>query len=206
VRWWRAGGIALPCLFAAACSSPAPDPASRYERWLQAGHRHEVAAYVAHLRKERLDAIVPPQQLLRSGRRWRRCGVDEFAVPPRANWTAMTPTLQLLADLQARGLLTQATVASAWRSPAFNACEGGSSMSRHLHNNALDLDVAHGVDIGALCGYWRRHGMARRFGLGFYSTGAIHVDTSGFRTWGHDHHRATSLCAGEAMTTAAAQR
>lgn len=196
----RAGRLALLCLGVAACSPSAPEPA-RYEQWLQAGHRDEAAAYVAYLHEQGLDAVVPPRQLLRSGRRWRWCGADEFAVPPRDQWAAMKPTLQLVADLQSRGIIAKATIASAWRNRAFNACEGGSSMSRHLHNNALDFDLAQEVDVRALCGYWRTHGDARKFGLGFYSTGAIHVDTSGFRTWGHDHHRGTSLCERAAIAT-----
>ena len=39
-----------------------------------------------------------------------------------------------------------------------------------------------------------RHGAEHRFGLGFYSPTRIHVDTAGFRTWGRDYTRRTSLC------------
>jgi uncharacterized protein YcbK (DUF882 family) len=112
----------------------------------------------------------------------------------------MTPTLQLVAELRATGVLSGERVASAWRSRELNDCEGGSSRSRHLENNALDFDVAGGADVVALCGFWRRHGVRHRFGLGFYSPTAIHVDTSGFRTWGHDRHRGTSLCERNAPT------
>lgn len=108
----------------------------------------------------------------------------------------MKPTLKLTAELKAAGILTTAKVASAWRSATFNQCEGGSPGSRHLANNALDFDIAgQGIDVRVLCRYWRKHGAASRFGLGFYSPGKIHVDTSGFRTWGSNHHRDTSLCA-----------
>ncbi|WP_460734908.1 D-Ala-D-Ala carboxypeptidase family metallohydrolase [Lysobacter tyrosinilyticus] len=106
----------------------------------------------------------------------------------------MKPTLQLVADLRATGILKDVVVASAWRSPSFNRCEGGSSASRHLTNNALDFDIRGTLDVIGLCAYWRTHGAARKFGLGFYSPTEIHVDTSGFRTWGYDYHRATSLC------------
>lgn len=193
-RRFRAACITLFCLGAGACSWPEADPALRYEHWLHAGHQSEVAAYVEYLRKAQVDGIVPAPALLRSGRRWRRCGFDEFAVPPRTHWPAMTSTLKLVAELQGAGILTQSEVASAWRSRAFNQCEGGSPMSRHLDNNALDFDLAQAADVEALCGYWRRQGRAKRFGLGFYSPRAIHVDTAGFRTWGTDHHRGTSLC------------
>jgi hypothetical protein len=180
-------------LAVAACDSH-PDTTQRYRQWLESGHGTQVAAYAAYLRSEDLERVLPMPELLRSGRRWRRCHAEEFLVPLRAQWSAMRPTLKLVAELQAAGVLEGARVASGWRSSGFNDCEGGSSRSRHLGNNALDFDIAGGTDVAALCGYWRLHGTTRSFGLGFYSPTAIHVDTSGFRTWGHDHHRGTSLC------------
>lgn len=180
------------CLGIAACSES--DPALRYQRWLEMGHQREVEEYTRYLRTEHLDEVAPIAGLLRSGRRWRYCRTDEFAVPPRESWAAMKPTLALVTELRAAGILGDVQIASAWRSPAFNKCEGGSTRSRHLDNNALDFDVAGHVDVARLCDYWRKHGAARRFGLGFYSPGEIHVDTTGFRTWGHDYHRGTSLC------------
>jgi hypothetical protein len=177
----------------AACDSH-PDTLQRYQQWLESGHGAQVAAYTAYLREEGLQGVLPMRDLLRSGRRWRRCHAEEFAVPPRAQWNAMKPTLKLVAELQAADMLEGARVASAWRNSEFNDCEGGSSRSRHLGNNALDFDIVGGTDVAALCRYWRLHGTTKRFGLGFYSPTAIHVDTSGFRTWGRDHHRRTSLC------------
>ena len=183
----------LLCLGIAACSPTSESIELRYQRWLEAGHGSQVATYDAYLHAQGVAGVLPLQGLLRSGRRWRLCG-DEFALPPRADWGSIKPTLQLVADLQASGILKDVEVASGWRSAAFNRCEGGSSRSRHLTNNALDFDVRAGIDTTRLCAYWRTHGAARKFGLGFYSRTQIHVDTSGFRTWGHDYHRATSLC------------
>lgn len=196
----RLSGVTLLCLGIAACSSRSESIEQRYQHWLEAGHRTQVASYGSYLRAQGLDQIVPLHGLLRSGRRWRRCGVDEFAVPPRADWARMKPTLELIADLRAVGILDTATVASAWRSPTFNRCEGGSSASRHLTNNALDFDIQGRIDVRRLCAYWRTRGAARKFGLGFYSPTEIHVDTSGFRTWGEDYHRGSSLCM-QAMST-----
>lgn len=114
----------------------------------------------------------------------------------------MTTTLRLVAELKAAGLLTHARVASAWRTSAFNRCEGGSTRSRHLRNNALDFDIdGGGASVAALCAYWRRQGADRNFGLGFYSPGKIHIDTSGFRTWGRSHQRASSLCMRDAVAS-----
>jgi len=196
----RSCGVALLCLGIAACSAPMESIEQRYQHWLEAGHQAQAASYDAYLQAEGLDGIVPLHGLLRSGRRWRWCGVDEFAIPPRKDWATMKPTLELVADLHSAGLLSKAAVASAWRSAAFNRCEGGSGASRHLANNALDFDVRDSVDVQQLCTYWRTHGVARKFGLGFYSATQIHVDTSGFRTWGHDYHRGSSLCTRIAST------
>ena len=191
----RLFGLAVLAGLVAGCDlHPGPDSTQRYRQWLKSGHEQQAAAYTAHLRDEGVDAVLPLPDLLRSGRRWRKCQAEEFSLPPRAQWRAMTPTLKLVAELRAAGVLKDARVASAWRHRDLNDCEGGSSRSRHLENNALDFDVVAGADVTALCEFWRRRGAAHRFGLGFYSPTAIHVDTSGFRTWGHDHHRGTSLC------------
>lgn len=106
----------------------------------------------------------------------------------------MKPTLQLLARLQTAGLADGSLVQSAWRPPALNRCSGGSAASHHLGNNALDLDLPATVSVQSLCNFWRLEGPKHRWGLGFYTPTRIHIDTAGFRTWGTDHHRATSLC------------
>jgi hypothetical protein len=190
----RLRGVALLCLGIGACGTHPETVEQRYQHWLDAGHRSQASAYDTFLRTQGVGQVVPLHELLRSGRRWRRCGVDEFVLPPRKGWAGIKPTLELVADLRTAGILQDATVASAWRSFAFNRCEGGSGASRHLANNALDFDINGSVDVRKLCTYWRTHGVARKFGLGFYSAQRIHVDTSGFRTWGQDHHRGSSLC------------
>lgn len=78
--------------------------------------------------------------------------------------------------------------------PAFNACERGSRLSRHLANAALDFDLPAAVDASRLCRFWRQQGAQHRFGLGFYDPRRIHVDARGHRTWGRDYTRRTSLC------------
>ena len=134
-------------------------------------------------------------QLLRRGRRWRQCGGAAYAVPARERWDAIVPTPVLLRELHARGLLRGDRVVSAWRDPDFNTCEGGSPASRHLRNNALDIEFDAGpAGSRRLCEFWQRNGARLGFGLGFYTSTKIHVDTAGFRTWGSDHHRRTSLC------------
>lgn len=109
----RLCSVALLCLGIAACGSQPESSERRYQHWLEAGHRSQAAGYYSYLRAQGLDRIVPLHGLLRSGRRWRWCGVDEFAVPPRKDWATMKPTLELVADLQAAGFVSNAAVASA---------------------------------------------------------------------------------------------
>ena len=106
----------------------------------------------------------------------------------------IVPTLRLLQQLQAEGLVNGQHIRSGWRGAQINACSGGSTRSQHLRNRALDLDLDPAVAPERLCRYWREHGPALRMGLGFYSPQHIHIDTAGFRTWGNDHTRRTSLC------------
>ena len=76
----RAPGVAaLACMLGACGVQPASD---RFHTWRSA-HRMEVEAYDAFLRKEGVAGTVPLRDLLRSGRRWKHCGADEFIVPPR---------------------------------------------------------------------------------------------------------------------------
>jgi hypothetical protein len=163
--------------------------------WYRA-HAAEVIAYQRFLDANGVGGLVPMPHLLRTARDWRTCG-DEFAMPPRAQWPAMVPTLRLLAELRRSGVLTGATqVKSAWRSPEMNACAGGGARSKHLVNGAIDLDWDAPPDgLERLCAAWGGEAGARHaWGLGFYTRERIHLDTGGWRTWGHDHHAATSLC------------
>jgi uncharacterized protein YcbK (DUF882 family) len=186
----------LACAFLlGACAMLGPGPRARYDRWHRA-HAAEVADYGRFLQANGVDGVVPMPQLLHTARNWRRCG-DEFAVPPRESWPAMVPTLRLLAELRRDGILTGATrVASAWRSPEMNACAGGAASSRHLKNGAIDLDWDAPADgLGRLCAAWGGDaGERHAWGLGFYTRERIHLDTGGWRTWGHDHHSGTSFC------------
>ncbi len=185
--------VAVASLLAACeAGSPRAPSQTRYDAWRET-RRADVDAYQAFLQARGVAGILPLQELLRSGRRWRHCGASEFAVPPRKAWQAMPATLRLVSTLRAAGVIARPTVASSFRTPGFNRCEGGSAKSRHLANNALDFDLGTAADR-RLCAWWRAHGAEHRFGLGFYSPTRIHVDTAGFRTWGLDHTRRTSLC------------
>ncbi len=174
---------------------PDPDPGERFSRW-QSAHQQQVSAYLGFLKSKDVGGVLPPEQLLRQGRRWKLCGGTEFGVPPAELWPDVVPTLQLLADLRSQGLLVGAHAASGYRTGDYNHCEGGSSASRHLSNRAIDLDLPEtsASQVEALCVAWHKQGPARKWGLGFYSPARVHLDTAGFRTWGYDFHAASSLC------------
>lgn len=169
----------------------------RYAKWLaDPSNAGLMAAYSIYLRERDVSAVLPMPQLLRSGRSWRRCNTGEFAVPPRDAWPSMVPALKLVRELQRHELLVAGVAASTYRTESFNSCEGGSSLSRHRFNNAIDFDLPSDAQrIRRLCGFWRKNGSRLRFGLGFYDDRRVHVDTSGFRTWGGDYTRKTSPCA-----------
>lgn len=184
--------LLLPLLLAGCAKSPTPD---RYLQWSTTPQAADVAQYQKFLDSKGLGEVVPMRSLLRSARPWRECKASEFAVPPRALWPNLLPTLRALEDLRSAGLVDSNRVASAYRDAALNRCAGGAARSRHVQNNALDFDLpASPANVTRLCEYWRSKGPALKLGLGFYTDTKIHLDTSGFRTWGSDHSRRTSLC------------
>ncbi len=196
--------VALVVVFAAlviSCTADLPSPQSpqslehRYRLWLDDGHRTDVLRYGASLQVDGTRDVVPMPALLRTSRRWRLCRHDEFSIPPAGLWRNMPPTLRVVAQLRDAGILQPALARSAYRDAGINRCAGGSAGSRHLENRAIDFDLPSSPDnVARLCAFWREQGPALNLGLGFYSPTAIHLDTAGFRTWGDDHHRATSLC------------
>ena len=201
-RWHGpARGLALmPAILLAACALPTP--AQRYQRWLGDGHHAAVQEYRRYLHAHGAGEAAPMMQLLRSGRRWRICGAPEFALPPKPAWPDTVRSLRLIGELRRAGLLAGAEITSGYRDPALNRCEGGSSRSRHMSGGAYDFDLAVEAPIRELCGFWRSRGGATGFGLGFYDRRHLHVDTAGFRTWGADYSRKTSLCRPSAQAPA----
>ncbi len=189
-------GFSLAIVIASLAGCDQRSPQHRFNDWTSTPQAARFADYRDFLRRQKVEDAVPMESLLRSGRRWRHCGIAEFVVPPETAWTNMVPTLAAVKRLRASGLLHGEQVASAYRDPIFNRCEGGSSRSKHLANNALDFDLPRAAshDVARLCAWWRQHGLELKLGLGFYEPDKIHIDTSGFRTWGYDYTRKTSLC------------
>lgn len=190
-------GFLLPVLLVlTACPRPAsaPDATERYDAWRAGADARALTAYRRALADAGVGEVVPMSALLRSSRRWQACGAPEFLLPPPERAAAIVPTLRVVAQLQAMGIVDGSRVRSGYRSAEVNRCSGGSVRSRHVLNNALDFDLADDRHVDALCRFWRSQGPALAMGLGFYTPTMIHIDTAGHRTWGTDHRRGTSLC------------
>ena len=102
-------------------------------------------------------------------------------------------------------VLTDFEVTSVYRDLTLNQCAGGASSSRHLFNSAIDFRIGpeypQPEDYAfientkfKLCQFWEQHGQSLNMGLGLYASGQIHIDTQGYRTWGPDLSRYSSMC------------
>lgn len=181
----------LSLLLASAVPATAKDT---FRQWA-APRSAAVTEYQQFLDRRQVGHVAPMRFLLRSARMWRECHASEFSLAPKKQWPNIVPTLRVVRDLQAAGLMDAKRVASGFRDRTLNACAGGSTRSRHVSNNALDFELPDSADnVARLCKYWRSQGPALKLGLGFYTSTRIHLDTSGFRTWGADHTGKTSLC------------
>jgi hypothetical protein len=179
----------LLCL--AACAAE-PDDAKEFDAWLR---EHPVGELEAYLHEHHVSGIMPTRSLLRTATDWRKCGGPQFEVPPKDRWPVMRQVLDLVAELKRRGILKNVEGASAYRNPELNKCANGAPRSAHTKSFALDITADEGqVDVAKLCDFWRNEGKAWQMGLSRYPSGRIHLDVTGWRTWGADHTRHTSFC------------
>lgn len=164
----------------------------------------DFAYHYQHYLHRKLGNEVPPlHELLTSARSWRECGYEPYQVPPQELWANILPTLRLYSILKWRGIIpASAKIRSVYRPPALNQCAGGAMNSKHLNNSAIDIWVPEYGDNSLplyqmkdkLCQFWLNEGQAYHFGLGLYATGAIHIDTQGYRKWGLQYSLEGSVC------------
>ncbi len=174
-----------------------------FDSWLNGFNNRQQADEYRYYLQQRLGTVPPMSQLLRTARSWSTCGASPYEVPPRYLWDNMVSTLRLYAELKRQGILPYSTVIrSVYRNPSLNRCANGARGSKHKVNSAMDLWVPsfdydiwqkHNVQ-DKLCQFWLYQGRSYNFGLGIYSTGAIHIDTDGYRKWGSKYTLKHSAC------------
>ena len=132
-----------------------------------------------------------------------KCGYEPYQLPPQELWANIVPTLRLYSNLKNQGILPASTeIRSVYRDAGLNNCAGGANSSKHMTAGAIDIWVPeyendqwrlNSVQDG-LCQFWQYQGVIHGFGLGLYATGAIHLDTQGYRKWGFEHASRGSAC------------
>lgn len=182
-------------------------PPADYVVWVNTvADKQRLKDYEKFLQDNRVTTAVPIYQLLKSARSWEKCGRTPYALPSPELWSNALPTLKIIQYLVNTQVLTDFEVTSVYRDYSLNLCAGGAAGSKHVYNSAIDFRL--GPEYGAtmhdqlsiedskrkLCAFWQQHGATLNMGLGVYSTGQIHIDTQGFRTWGPDLTRNTSIC------------
>ena len=154
-----------------------------------------VSEFHAHLATLELHTVVELAQLLRSASSWQECSAEPYAVPPQEQWQSVESVLRLLKELTEKQILGSFVVHSAYRNQDLNKCAGGAPGSAHLRSFAVDLTPTGSEDVTAkLCSFWREQGRTWRMGFSRYPSGRLHIDTSGYRTWGSDHTGRSAVC------------
>jgi Peptidase M15 len=181
-------------------SSPAKrarEDSAAFARWAAGPNVEGVRDLQRFLTDEGVADVAPLADLLRSDARWRSCRAEPFALPARAQWAAMVPTLRYIRD-HVVPAVGPVRVVSGNRSAAANSCFKGAKASRHLRFAALDLEPRGAITrtqlIAALCPLHARTGARFAVGLGIYRVTRFHIDTAGFRRWGHDYRGTSSPC------------
>ncbi|MGP4971312.1 D-Ala-D-Ala carboxypeptidase family metallohydrolase [Psychrobacter aquimaris] len=177
-----------------------------FNAWLNSNsyRARQVADYQRYLNSRVGAQNVPPMsQLLTTARSWSKCGYEPYQLPPQELWANIVPTLRLYGELKHQGILPiSSEIRSVYRSPGLNDCAGGADSSKHMNASAIDIWVPDYEDNlwqlstmqDGLCQFWQYQGQSHNFGLGLYATGAIHLDTDGYRKWGFNHASSSSSC------------
>ncbi|NNH87620.1 D-Ala-D-Ala carboxypeptidase family metallohydrolase [Acinetobacter terrae] len=177
-----------------------------YNAWVATSDNlRRVREYEVFLEQNGVGNIIPSFELMRTARDWQKCSRSQYMIPNRELWDNQISTLRVFKYLVAAKVLTDFEVTSVYRDLPLNQCAGGANSSRHLFNSAIDFRVGpaypHAEDYAfientkfKLCEFWAQHGQSLNMGLGLYASGQIHIDTQGYRTWGPDLSRHSSMC------------
>ena len=186
--------IAVTTILACLCAASHADSRDEtmYETWARDSRTGEFQAF---LEARGVGNVAPLYQLLRTASDWHKCSASPFQIPPQSQWPAVVEVLTLLRELKNRQILQDFEAVSNYRSPELNDCAKGSPNSAHTLSFAIDI-VMKGdpVNQEGLCEFWRTEGKAWKMGLSRYPSGRIHLDTTRYRTWGHDFTHRTSFC------------
>jgi hypothetical protein len=180
-----------------AVAAAGPPGIGDFRSWLRSGdHRAQAIHFQRYLARFGVEDVLPPQELLRTARDWRGCGMP-FEVPPPAYWTRIISTLRFIRD-EIRPRIGRVEAVSSYRNPHLNRCAAGAPKSAHVGFWGVDLVPATSISqqqlVARLCALHREKGRVAKFGLGFYGGLRFHVDTKGYRLWGSDNRTGTSPC------------
>ena len=179
-----------------ACNPPRED---RFATWKAVERNRQATEQLGqYLGTHKVGDVIPLEQLLRSDTQWRRCHAEPFAIPAKDKWPEMIPTLRLIRD-EVKPLIGPVEAMSVYRGSVINDCIKGASRSYHLQFRAIDMRPLKSISranlIEKLCALHAQKGKALSMGLGIYNGTRFHIDTAGYRRWGHDHTASTSPCA-----------
>lgn len=157
-------------------------------------HEQEIRVLEKALANAKVDKDWPLHQLLRSASDWQKCDADPFSVPPVEQHATVVETLILLRQLRANGALAaDSEIVSAHRPAEIASCASSTESSSHSKRFAVDILGSDSTAAG-LCTFWRANGKAFKMGLSKYPSGRIHIDVTGYRSWGGDCTCETSFC------------
>ncbi|MCW1921479.1 D-Ala-D-Ala carboxypeptidase family metallohydrolase [Luteolibacter arcticus] len=136
----------------------------------------ELKAYSDFLASLRLQRLTP-RQVIEAHAKQR--GSVWNALPPRAYWRQMVPTLRVIDRVAIQLGQPVKEIVSAYRAPAYNSrCPGAKSGSYHQANVAIDVQFPVATSTVAQTARTLRSSGLFRGGVGRYST-FTHIDTRG---------------------------
>ena len=142
--------------------------------------------FVHMLDREGVSEVIEPWTLWCQGSAWKEAGMQRFAVPPRALWITIVPTLRVVRD-RVVPLVGPVRAASGFRTREFNVAAQGAKSSAHLEFGAVDLLPVRGwrrEDLHAtLLRMHEESSASDSIGLGLYDGVRFHIDTRSKRRW-----------------------